>query len=125
MLLSFMGDIDSNSIAQKLLTMSIAASGLIVNSGGYMRIAGLATGLYVTKVSTGVWKITHNIYSNWGLGPSSYTVHPTVANAGYNIPAYIYQSASDTVSYNWTEIRAMNHNGALVDTEFYLTIMRI
>ena len=125
MLLSFMGDIDSNSIAQKLLTMSIAASGLIVNSGGYMRIAGLATGLYVTKVSTGVWKITHNIYSNWGLGPSSYTVHPTVANAGYNIPAYIYQSASDTVNYNWTEIRAMNHNGVLVDTEFYLTIMRI
>lgn len=125
MLLSFMGDIDSNSIAQKLLTMSIAASGLIVNSGGYMRIAGLATGLYVTKVSTGVWKITHNIYSNWGLGPSSYTVHPTVANAGYNIPAYIYQSASDTVSYNWTEIRAMNHQGVLVDTEFYLTIMRI
>lgn len=125
MMLSFMGDIDSNSIAQKLLTMSIAASGLIVNSGGYMRIAGLATGLYVTKVSTGVWKITHNIYSNWGLGPSSYTVHPTVANAGYNIPAYIYQSASDTVSYNWTEIRAMNHNGVLVDTEFYLTIMRI
>ena len=33
-LLSFMGDISSNSIAQKLLTMSIAASGLIVNVGG-------------------------------------------------------------------------------------------
>lgn len=125
MLLSYMGDIESNSIAQKLLTMSIAASGLIVNVGGYMKKAGFTVGSSVTKVSTGVWRIQHDIYSNYGLGPSSYTVHPVAANAGYDIPAYMYISASDTTSYNWTEVRAMNHQGVLVDTEFYLTFMRI
>ena len=125
MLLSFMGDIDSNSIAQKLLTMYIAANGLIGNSGGYMRIAGLATGLYVTKVNTGIWKITHNIYSNWGIRNNSYSIHLTGANAGYNIPAYMYVSAMDTTNYNWIEVRAINSAGSLVDTEFYLTIMRI
>ena len=125
MLLSYMGDIESNSIPQKLLTMSIASSGLIVNIGGYMKKAGFTVGSSVTKVQTGVWRIQHDIYSNYGLGPSSYTVHPTAANAGYDIPAYMYVSASDTTSYNWTEIRAMNHQGTLVDTEFYLTFMRI
>jgi hypothetical protein len=125
MMLSYMGDIDSNSIAQKILTMYIAANGLIGNSGGYMRIAGLALGLYVTKVSTGVWRITHNIYSNWGIKQNSYSIHLTVANGGYNIPAFMYVSAMDTTNFNWLEVRAMNKDGSLVDTEFYLTLMKI
>lgn len=125
LLLSFMGDINSNSIAQKLLTMSIAASGTIVNAGGYMRKTGFSVGTAVTKVGTGIWRIPHDIYTNYGLGPSSYTTHLTVANAGYNIPAFMYVSAMDTSGYNWLEVRAMNKDGVLVDTEFYLTIMRI
>lgn len=125
MLLSFMGDIDSNSIAQKLLTMSVAASGLIVNVGGYMRKTGFTVGSSVTKVSTGVWRIQHDINSNYGLGPSSYTVHLTIQNGGYNIPGFMYISAYDTTSYNWTEVRAMNKDGVLIDTEFYISFMRI
>lgn len=125
MLLSFMGDIDSNSIAQKLLTMYIAANGLIGNSGGYMRIAGLSMGLYVTKVSTGVWRITHNIYTNWGLKQSNYSIHLTIANGGYNIPGFMYVSAMDTTNFNWIEVRAMSISGTLIDTEFYLTLMKI
>lgn len=125
MLLSFMGDIDSNSIAQKLLTMSIAASGLIINVGGYMRKAGFTVGTSVTKVSTGIWKIQHDIYSNYGLGTSSYTIHLTAQNGAYNIPCFMYVSGYDTSTYNWTEVRAMNKDGVLVDTEFYVTFMRI
>ncbi len=125
MQLSYMGDIQSNSISQKLLTMSVAASGLIVNVGGYMRKTGFVVGSSVTKVSTGVWRIQHDINSNYGLGPSSYTVHLTIQNGGYNIPGFMYISAYDTTSYNWTEVRAMNKDGVLIDTEFYVTFMRI
>jgi len=79
----------------------------------------------VTKVSTGVWRIQHDIKSNYGLVPSNYTIHLTIQNGGYNIPGFMYVSAYDTTSYNWTEVRAMNTSGSLIDTEFYITFMRI
>ncbi len=125
MLLSFMGDIDSNSIAQKLLTMSVAANGIIVNVGGYMKKTGFAVGSSITKVQTGVWRIQHDIKSNYNLGPSSYTVHMTIQNGGYNIPGFMYVSGYDTTNYNWTEVRCMNKDGVLIDTEFYIIFMRI
>ena len=37
----------------------------------------------------------------------------------------MYVSEYDTTSYNWTEVRAMNADGVLIDTEFYVTFMRI
>lgn len=125
MVLSYMGEIDSNSIAFKLLTMSVAASGLIVNVGGYMKKAGFSIGTSITKVNTGIWRIQHDIKSNFNLSPSDYIVNMTIHNGNYNIPGFMYISAYDTTSFNWTEVRAMNKDGVLIDTEFYIMFTRI
>lgn len=90
-----------------------------------MKKAGFSIGTSITKVNTGIWRIQHDIKSNFNLSPSDYIVNMTIHNGNYNIPGFMYISAYDTTSFNWTEVRAMNKDGVLIDTEFYIMFTRI
>ncbi|MDD4495316.1 MAG: hypothetical protein PHV32_13420 [Eubacteriales bacterium] len=115
MTLSFKGDINSDAIPMKLVTANIAGNGSIRALGG--RYSG--SNLNITRTSTGVYRIDHNLNTTYGIVAFDYTVFvmPTYSTIAVSIVPEIFE--------NYIILRAFNSGGSAVNCDFHLRIEKI
>ena len=113
-ILNYQGDVISNSIQQKLISCIFEANGTPRASGGY----GTLSSFNMTKISTGIYQVTHNMGTSLGLNTNNYVTQAT-SEVGLVI-CYV-----DPVSSNVFQIRCFNLSGVAADTVLHVSVTRI
>ena len=112
--LNYQGDIVSNSIQQKLISCIFEANGTPRASGGY----GTGSSFSMSRVSTGVYRVVHNMGTALGLNANNYIIIPA-SEVGL-VLWYIWP-----VSNNEFQIKTFNLSGNPTDTVLHVSVTRI
>ena len=110
----FQGDLISNSIPQKLVSCVFEANGTPRAYSGY----GTRSAFQMDRVTTGTYRVTHNMGTSLSLNSNNYVIQATSEVA--LVLCYIWP-----VDNNVFQIRCFNLSGAAADTVLHVTVTRI
>ena len=112
--LNYQGDVISNSIQQKLISCVFEANGTPRAYGGY----GTRSSFTMNRVSTGVYRVVHNMNTSLGLNSNNYNIQVT-SEVGL-VWWHIWP-----VSNNEFQIKVFNTSGVPADTILHVSVTRI
>lgn len=114
MTLNYQGDVISNSIPQKLVSCIFEANGTPRAYSGY----GTRSSFTMNRVTTGVYRVVHNMGASLGLNSNNYNIQAT-SEVGL-VDWYLWP-----VSNNEFHIKTFNKSGVATDTVLHVSVTRM
>lgn len=114
MTLNYQGDVISNSIQQKLVSCVFEANGTPRAYSGY----GTRSSFTMNMVTTGVYRVVHNMGTSLGLNSNNYNIQAT-SEVGL-VDWYLWP-----VSNNEFHIKTFNKSGVATNTVLHVSVTRM